>query len=126
MNQKVLIVEDDPRNLKLVRALLSAHGYRLATAQDGLHGIESARTEQPDLILMDMQLPEMDGMEAIRVLRDDPRTAHIPILAVTALAMKGDRERILASGCDGYVSKPIRLQELLRAIALHLNPEPIS
>jgi two-component system cell cycle response regulator DivK len=126
MKQKVLIVEDDPRNLKLVQALLTAHGYWPVTALDGPSAITTARAEQPDLILMDMQLPVMDGIEAIRILRGDPCTADIPILAVTALAMKGDRERILNAGCNGYVSKPIRLEELLRAIALQLHPETVS
>lgn len=116
MSSRILIVEDDQRNLRLFKALLTANGFDILAATDGRQGVDQAMQEQPDLILMDIQLPVMNGFEAIRALRADARTAHIPIIAVTALAMKGDRERILESGCDGYVSKPMRFDEILSAI----------
>lgn len=121
MKRKILIVEDDLRNLKLMRALLTVSGYTIIGARDGQQGILSAREERPDLILMDMQLPVLNGFEAVRQLKADPGTRDIPVLAVTALAMKGDRERVLETGADGYVSKPVRLEEVLQQIDLHLS-----
>ena len=120
MKQKILIVEDDARNLKLMRALLTVSGYHIVGAQDGRQGVATAREENPDLILMDMQLPVLSGFDAVRALKADPQTRHIPVIAVTALAMKGDRERVLDAGADGYVSKPVRLEDVLEQIGMHL------
>ncbi|MHB8663562.1 MAG: response regulator [Acidimicrobiales bacterium] len=106
-NCLVLIVEDNEKNLKLVRDLLRVKGYRTVEAIDGGAGIAMAAQHHPTLVLMDIQLPDMDGWEALHQLRADPRTADIPVVAVTAFAMEGDRERFLAGGFDGYITKPI-------------------
>ncbi len=107
MSATVLVVEDNALNLKLVRDVLGHAGYRVLEAGDAERGIELARSEAPDLILMDVQLPGIDGVEALGRLRADPATASIPVAALTALAMKEDRERFLAAGFDGYLAKPI-------------------
>jgi len=114
---KILVIEDHPINLKLASSLLHKAGHQVIEAREAETGIARARAEQPDLILMDIQLPGMDGMEAIRLLKADVMTANIPIVALTAFAMKGDEEKMLAAGCDGYVAKPIRYKELLATIA---------
>jgi len=116
----VLIVEDNPINLTLSTFLVRSAGYHVITAADAEEGIRMARELIPDLILMDIQLPGMDGLEAIGLLKGDPATSAIPIIALTALAMKGDEARIRASGCDGYIAKPMRYQQFLSAIALVL------
>ena len=103
----VLIVEDNEKNLKLARDLLRVKGYRTIEAVDGGGGIAMAAELHPTLVLMDIQLPDMDGWEALHQLRADPRTADIPVVAVTAFAMEGDRERFLDGGFDGYITKPI-------------------
>ena len=113
----VLIVEDNPRNLKLVRDVLNHVGYRTLEACTAEDGLEIARAEHPGLILMDVQLPGMDGVEALGRLRAEPGTAGIRVVAVTALAMKEDRERFLAAGFDGYLEKPIDVRELPRQVA---------
>jgi two-component system cell cycle response regulator DivK len=113
----VLIVEDNPRNLKLVRDVLNHVGYRTLEAGTAEDGLELARTERPGLILMDVQLPGMDGLQALEQLRADPRTADIRVMAVTAFAMKRDRERCLEAGFDGYLEKPIDVRELPRRVA---------
>jgi len=117
----ILIVEDNPRNLKLIRDVLQFHGYEILVAETGELGVELARQRQPALILMDVQLPGMDGVAATRLLKADPATQHIPIIAMTAFAMKGDRERLLDDGFDDYVSKPIRIKEVPDIIKLHLK-----
>jgi two-component system cell cycle response regulator DivK len=114
---RVLIVEDNAINMSLSTFLVKSAGYAVIAASDAEAGIKMAREEVPDLILMDIQLPGMDGIEAIGVLKDDPSTRGIPIIALTALAMKGDEARIRASGCDGYIAKPMRYQQFLEAIA---------
>jgi CheY-like chemotaxis protein len=106
----ILVVEDNERNLKLVRDVLQFAGYQVISARSGEQGVALARQEMPDLVLMDLQLPAMDGAEALRVLRDDPRTRPIPVVAVTAFAMKDDRERALHAGFDGYLEKPINVR----------------
>jgi CheY-like chemotaxis protein len=106
----ILVVEDNERNLKLVRDVLQFAGYQVISARSGEQGVTLARQEMPDLVLMDLQLPAMDGAEALRVLRDDPRTRPIPVVAVTAFAMKDDRERALHAGFDGYLEKPINVR----------------
>jgi two-component system cell cycle response regulator DivK len=116
----VLIVEDNAANMKLASFLVEKAGHTVLTAVDAEAGLLLAREQHPDLILMDIQLPGMDGMEAIRVLKADDATRSIPVVALTALAMKGDEERIRAAGCDGYIAKPIRYQEFLTAIGERL------
>ena len=118
----VLIVEDNPRNLKLVRDVLAYAGYRTLEAETAGAGLELARVEHPGLVLMDVQLPDMDGVEALGRLRADPATADIPVVAVTAFAMKEDRERILAAGFDGYLEKPVDVRALPGRVAAMLAP----
>ena len=118
----VLLVEDNPANMTLAVFLLQSAGHRVLSATDAEAGLALARTEQPDLILMDMQLPGMDGLEATMLLKADEQTRAIPVIALTALAMKGDEERIRAAGCDGYIGKPMRYKEFLATIATHLPP----
>jgi two-component system cell cycle response regulator DivK len=103
----ILIVEDTPGNMELASMLLESAGHTLFCADRARPGIEIARREQPDLILMDVQMPEMDGIAAVAILKDDPLTHAIPVVALTAYVMKGDRERLLAAGFDGYIEKPI-------------------
>lgn len=103
----VLVVEDNEKNRKLARDLLGFRGFRVAEAPTGTDALILARAEPPALVLMDVQLPDLDGVEVLRLLRDDPLTTSIPVVAVTAFAMNGDRERLLAEGFDGYVAKPI-------------------
>jgi two-component system, cell cycle response regulator DivK len=116
----VLIIEDNAINMTLAIFLLQSAGHTVLSARDGEAGLKLARSERPDLILMDIQLPGMDGLEATGVLKRDEATRAIPVIALTALAMKGDEERIRAAGCDGYVAKPMRYQEFLATIAAHL------
>jgi len=112
MNPKILIVEDNAQNRLLMVDILTVHGYEIIEAKDGLEGIQFAKLHKPDLILLDMQMPVMDGLEAARLLKADPETRSIKILAITSFAMKGDRERILAAGCDEYMAKPIDTRDL--------------
>ncbi len=116
----VLIIEDNPANMTLAVFLLTSAGHHVLSATDAEAGLALARTEQPDLILMDMQLPGMDGLQATMHLKRDAITSRIPVIALTALAMKGDEERIRAAGCDGYIGKPMRYREFLAAVATHL------
>lgn len=117
---KVLIVEDNPTNMKLAMTLLESAGHEVLTATDAEAGLAVARAERPALILMDIQLPGMDGLQATMELKRDQTTRSIPVIALTALAMKGDEERIRAAGCDGYIAKPMRYQEFLGTIAAQL------
>jgi two-component system cell cycle response regulator DivK len=119
---KVLIVEDNAANMKLATFLLESAGHTVLSATDAEAGLALARAEQPDLILMDIQLPGMDGLEATVLLKRDEATRAIPVIALTALAMKGDEERIRAAGCDGYIAKPMRYQEFLAIIEARLTP----
>lgn len=105
--ETILIVEDSSLNRKLVETVLLPYGYHLMIAVDGDEAIEIATSEKPDLILMDIQLPKVSGYEATRVLKAQPETAHIPVVALTARAMDGERERAEAAGCDGFITKPI-------------------
>lgn len=107
----ILVVEDNEKNLKLVRDVLQFKGYRTLEANRAEDGIALAESHQPDLILMDIQLPGTDGMTALRQLRDRPRTAFIPVVALTAFAMKEDRQKFLEAGFDGYLDKPINVKE---------------
>jgi two-component system cell cycle response regulator DivK len=117
---KVLIIEDNAANMKLATILLESEGHTVLSATDAEAGLTAARGEQPDLILMDIQLPGMDGLEATMLLKRDDTTRAIPVIALTALAMKGDEERIRAAGCIGYIAKPMRYQEFLATIAAQL------
>lgn len=114
---RILVVEDNPTNLKLVAFLLEQAGHSVLTAGDAATAMELVRAEAPELILMDVQLPGMDGLDATRLLKADDATRNIPVVALTAFAMKGDEERIRAAGCDGYVAKPIRYQSFLAEIS---------
>ena len=119
----VLIVEDNPKNLKLIRDVLQFKGYQTIEAETAEAGIELARERQPALILMDIQLPEMDGREAMKVLKADEKTRQIPIVAVTSFAMKGDRERLLAEGFNDYLAKPVSIKELPSVVERHLGEQ---
>ena len=114
--ERILVVEDNEKNMKLFRDVLGARGYRTLEATTGGEAVELATEQAPDLVLMDIQMPGVDGVEALRRLRADERTAGIPVLAVTAQAMQGDRERFLAEGFDGYLSKPVNVRELIGTV----------
>lgn len=118
---RVLVVEDNPANMTLAVFLLQSAGHAVLSATDAEAGLALARAERPHLILMDIQLPGMDGLEATAQLKGDEATRAIPVIALTALAMKGDEERIRAAGCDGYIAKPMRYQEFLATIAAHMG-----
>jgi two-component system cell cycle response regulator DivK len=125
MVKTVLIVEDEPKNLKLVRDLLQRIGYKTIDATDGEQGITLARARRPDLILMDVMMPKMDGLEATRILKADAISKDIPIIALTSFAMKGDKEKALEAGCNGYIAKPVDIKELLSLIEQFCpNKEP--
>jgi two-component system cell cycle response regulator DivK len=113
---QVLVVEDNAKNMKLFRDVLQAAGYRTLEATTGARAVELATEHGPDLALMDIQLPDIDGVEALGRLRADERTASMPVLALTAQAMEGDRERFLAAGFDGYLSKPVNIAELVATV----------
>ncbi|MEO8563348.1 MAG: response regulator [bacterium] len=113
----ILMVEDNAANMTLALYVLESAGHRVLSATDAEAGLALARSERPDLILMDIQLPGMDGLEATAQLKRDETTRAIPVIALTALAMKGDEERIMAAGCDGYIAKPMRYKELLATVA---------
>ena len=118
---RILIVEDDEMNRDMLSKRLSRRGYEILVALDGREGIEKTRTEHPDLVLMDLSLPEVDGWEATRQLKADAETRDIPIIALTAHAMEGDREKSVAAGCDDYDSKPVDLPRLLQKMETLLN-----
>ena len=113
---EILVVEDNEKNMKLFRDVLQATGYRTLEATSGEEAIEIVRSHEPALVLMDVQLPGADGIETLARLREDERTAAPPVLAVTAQAMRGDRERFLEAGFDGYISKPVDVLELIAAV----------
>jgi len=117
--EQILVVEDNALNMKLVRDVLLAKGYATLQATSGTEAVALAVEHAPDLVLMDVRLPDMDGVEALARLRDDARTATTPVLAVTAQAMSGDRGRFLAAGFDDYVAKPVDVAELLDTIGRH-------
>ncbi|MHB8092567.1 MAG: response regulator [Syntrophales bacterium] len=112
MGWRILIVEDNPQNRLLVKDVLEFHGYEIMEAEDGQAGIEMAKKYKPDLILMDVQMPVMDGFTAGKIIRGDPDTKNIKIIAVTSFAMLGDKERVMEAGFDHYISKPINTREL--------------
>jgi two-component system, cell cycle response regulator DivK len=119
--ERILVVEDNEKSMKLFRDVLVATGYRTLEATTGIEAVHLASEHTPDLVLMDIQLPDLDGVEALQRLRADERTATIPVLALTAQAMRGDRERFLAVGFDGYLSKPVDVRELLGTVREHCD-----
>jgi CheY-like chemotaxis protein len=119
--EQILVVEDNEMNMKLFRDVLTATGYRTLEATTGAQAVELAAEHAPELVLMDIQLPDIDGVEALSRLRADERTASIPVLALTAQAMEGDRERFLDSGFDGYISKPVNVIELVDVVSRHVD-----
>lgn len=115
--ERILIIEDNPMNMELTTDLLEAEGYQIIQANTAVEGIHLAKKNRPDLILMDIGLPEVDGLTAIEILKQDTETKNIPVVALTSYAMKGDKERILAAGCEGYIAKPIDTREFPKAVA---------
>jgi len=118
---KVLVVEDNPANMTLATFLLESEGHTVLKAQDAEAGVGLARSERPDLVLMDIQLPGMDGLRATSILKADAATRDISVIALTALAMKGDEERIRSAGCDGYIAKPLSYKDFLETISRELE-----
>src|SRR3989442_9206641 len=123
MSHTILVVDDNEVNLKLAREILILRGYEVISAHRGEQAIELARQHRPDLVLLDMQLPDIDGLEVLRRLRTLPETWSLRIVAMTAQAMSGARERFLAAGCDGYIAKPLFLQPFLAEVQRHLTVE---
>jgi len=121
VKKKVLIVEDDLKNQKLFRDILEKVGYKIILASDGEQGVQLAQAEKPDLILMDIQLPVKDGLTATREIKGNPQISHIPVWALTAMAMKGDKELVRAAGCDDYISKPVQLSNLIEKLSTYFN-----
>src|SRR6202163_4380569 len=121
MSKTVMIVEDNELNMKLFHDLLEAHGYRTVGTRNGIEALDLARRHQPDLILMDIQLPEVSGLEVTKWLKEDPDLKDIPVVAVTAFAMKGDEERIRQGGCEAYLSKPISVGKFIDTIRHFLS-----
>ena len=122
---RILVIEDNPANMKLATLLLIKAGHTTLCAVDAETGLTLARAERPDLILMDIQLPGMDGLAATQILKNDESTRHIRVVALTALAMKGDKERIIAAGCDGYIAKPIQYKSFVEEVGgLLAGPPP--
>lgn len=121
MAKHVLIVEDNELNMKLFNDLLEANGYGTIQTRSGVEAVELTRTHRPDLILMDIQLPEVSGLEVIRWIKDDEALKHIPVIAITAFAMKGDEEKIRQGGCEAYLSKPISVVKFLETVRHYLS-----
>jgi len=117
MPEKILIVEDNPQNMKVVQLALRPHGYALLQATDGEEALEIATRHEPDLIIMDIQLPKMNGLEVTRRLRQMPAFKYMPIIAVTAYAMKGDEKKTMEAGCNAYLTKPVNTRELPKIVA---------
>jgi two-component system cell cycle response regulator DivK len=121
MKKTVLIVEDNELNMKLFNDLLEAHGYATVQTRSGVEAVGLARQHKPNLILMDIQLPEVSGLQVTQWLKDDPELAHIPIVAITAFAMKGDEEKIRQGGCEAYLSKPISVVKFLETVRNYIG-----
>ena len=126
MSKKVLIVEDNELNLKLFRDLLEAHGYETLQTKDGMEVMQLARDHKPNLILMDIQLPEVSGLEVTKWIKEDEELKSIPVIAVTAFAMKGDEEKIRQGGCEAYIAKPISVTNFIEVIEKVLGIEKVS
>jgi len=120
MNRRILYIEDNEQNLYLVRFMLEKQGYEVCEARDGQEGIDSAAALLPDLILLDIQLPQMDGYAVARALRQNPDLTGTPIVAVTSYAMAGDREKAIEAGCNGYIEKPINPDTFMQQVEQHL------
>ena len=123
LSKTILIVEDNELNMKLFNDLLESKGYKIIQTANGLNAVELAREHKPNLILMDIQLPEVSGLEVTKWLKADDELAHIPVIAVTAFAMKGDEEKILQGGCEAYISKPISVAKFLATIQSFIEKE---
>ncbi len=123
MKKTVLIVEDNELNMKLFNDLLEAHGYQTVQTRNGVEAVELARKHNPDLILMDIQLPEVSGLQVTRWIKDDDALKHIPVIAITAFAMKGDEEKIRQGGCEAYLSKPISVVKFLETVRNYLSDQ---
>ena len=123
MKKKILVAEDNPQNMRLIEMVLRAGNYTLLRATDGEEALDIAMRERPDLIIMDVRLPKMSGLEVTKKLREAPAFSHIPIIGLTAYAMTGDKERVIGSGCDAYLSKPINTRELPGMIAEMLSQQ---
>ena len=121
-NKRILLVEDDFMNMRLAQHVLETEGYTVVKAATGQEALKQIESTPPDLILMDLQLPDIDGMALVRILREKAMTRDTTILALTAYAMKGDRERILQIGCNGYIAKPINVQEFINTVRRYLGP----
>jgi two-component system cell cycle response regulator DivK len=119
---KILVIEDTPQNLKLFRVIIEFQGHQCLTAGDGAAGVAMARQALPDLILMDIQMPKLDGISALHLLRQGDETRDIPVIALTSYAMKGDRERFLAEGFNDYIAKPINKDDLVAMIQRYTQP----
>jgi two-component system cell cycle response regulator DivK len=126
MKKKILIVEDNDLNLKLFRDLLGAHGYDTIETKEGLEAITLTKAQHPDLILMDIQLPEISGLDVTRRIKADPTICDIPIIAVTAFAMKDDEEKIMAAGCEAYLSKPISIMSFMETVRRFLGEDALA
>lgn len=126
MSKKVLIVEDNELNMKLFHDLLEAHGIGTVQTKDGFEVLKLAREEKPDLILMDIQLPEVSGLDVTRWLKDDAELKSIPVIAITAFAMKGDEQKIREGGCEDYISKPISVTKFLETVQHYLNDDKLQ
>jgi two-component system cell cycle response regulator DivK len=120
-NKTVLVVEDNELNMKLFHDLLEAHGYNILQTKDGMDALRIAREHKPDLILMDIQLPEVSGLEVTKWIKEDEDLKSIPVIAVTAFAMKGDEEKIREGGCEAYIAKPISVTNFLETVQRFLN-----
>jgi len=121
MQKRILIVEDNELNMKLFNDLLEAHGYKTVQTRNGVEAMGLARQHKPDLILMDIQLPEVSGLEVTKWIKDDEELRHIPVIAITAFAMKGDEEKIRQGGCEAYLSKPISIVKFLETVRHYLD-----
>lgn len=123
---RILYIEDNPQNMRLVRKMLQIDGHEMIEAINGIDGVAAANRELPDLILMDINLPDIDGLEAAARIKSQPSLAHIPIVALTANAMHGDRERFISAGCDGYLAKPVTKNELLNTVTLFTQKQTVT
>ena len=121
MRKMILIVEDDQKILKLIRDILQVSGYETIEATNGKQGVDMAKDKKPNLILMDIQMPVMDGLEATKILKTDVQTKDIPIIALTAYAMEGDKDKVLGAGCDGYITKPLEAKSFRKTVAEYLS-----
>jgi CheY-like chemotaxis protein len=120
-SKTILYIEDNFHNRRIVRKILQSRGYMMAEAEDGMRGLEMVQTLKPSLVLLDIGLPGMDGLEVVARIKADSALQHIPVVALTASAMRGDRERFLAAGCDDYISKPVQAVELIEKVAAYLS-----